>query len=139
VIACPAGAEALEADRRIAARLAERGQPLPGWLAEHLRNGFPDAQAVLGSASRFGSTHAYGNENVRAHERLLLAELRAGPSVLLRLICIPLARLLTSAKLRAPALRIVRALGGNDRAPTYRVVIDVAIAPEPRARRQSSE
>lgn len=139
VIACPAGADALEADRRIAARLAAWDRPLPGWLREHLENGFPEAEAVLGAAATFGSARACPNENVEAHERLMLAELSPAPAALLRLACIPLARMLRSVPLRRTALRIVKALGGSDRAPTYRVVIDVAIAPEPRDRRHSSE
>ncbi|MCA1648269.1 MAG: class I SAM-dependent methyltransferase, partial [Chloroflexi bacterium] len=32
VIACPAGGEALDADRRLARRLRARGQAVPGWL-----------------------------------------------------------------------------------------------------------
>jgi glycosyltransferase involved in cell wall biosynthesis len=131
VIACPAGAEALAVDRRIARHLDARGRALPGWLHEHLQNGFPEAAAVLDTASRFGPTQAHGNESLRAHERLVLAELNPLPAVLLRLATIPLARMLMSpsTRWRLLARRIVRALGGDDRPPTYRTVVDISILP----------
>jgi SAM-dependent methyltransferase len=127
VIACPVGAAAFAADRRIAARLAERRRPLPVWLEEHLRHGFPDVDGLLRAVRGFGSPRIYGNENIRAHERLVLAELAPASALALRLLCFPVARLLRGSLLRPLATTFARTLGGGDRTPTYRVIVDVEI------------
>jgi hypothetical protein len=129
LIACPAGPAALAADRRIADRLTRRGRKLPGWLEEHLERGFPDVEALLAAVSGFGSSWTHANENIRAHERLVLTELTPIPAVLLRLMCLPLARMLRlkRASLRGLARRIIRFLAGGDRSPTYRVIVEVEL------------
>ena len=117
IVACPAGAEALAADRRLASGLKRP----PGWLDEHLANGFPDraeVAAVLGPGTR-----VLPNENVHAHERIVRRELslpwflptRAG------------ARVVGAAIRRggAPGRAAGRALWrlrGSDREPAYRTI-----------------
>lgn len=125
VIACPAGNAALEGDRRVADRFTAAGRTKPGWLTEHLENGFPTADQVTAAAQPFGGVTVLPNENVHAHERLVWAENQALPAVALRLACWPLERLMSNrrADRRALASRILRRVRGADHAPAYRTVV----------------
>jgi len=129
IVACPAGAEALDADRRLAQRLGARGRPIPPWLTEHLDNGFPQAAEIATAAAPFGSVQLLRNESIAAHERLLTAELSPVPAVALRLLCRALEAMLASTR-RIPrrlAGSLLRAIRGHDRAPAYRAVVAVDI------------
>jgi len=127
VIACPAGTEALETDRRLATRLRSRGRPVPGWLEEHLANGFPAPDEVVAAAEPFGTVRLFGNENVGAHERLILAELSVVPAAVLRLVCRPLEQLMASrrSKARRLASRVLDGVRARDQPPTYRAIVAV--------------
>jgi len=129
VIACPADEDALTADRELAAGLRDRGQPVPGWLEEHLEHGFPHRARILATAEPFGAARVQGNENIAAHKRLVTAELSLIPALLTRLAAIPLAHLLTSRRrgARRLAAGILHAIRGRDRPPTYRAVVAVDI------------
>ncbi len=135
VIACPAGAPALAADRDLALRLQARGRAVPGWLEEHLENGFPEIEELAGAAERFGAVSVRGNESVTAHVRLTAAELSPLPAVALRIACQPLAYLLAGRRRRGRLLaaRVLRWIRGNDRPPSYRAVVVVDIAADPAA------
>jgi hypothetical protein len=127
VIACPAGADALEADRRLAADLRTRGRTVPEWLEEHLANGFPEPADLIATAAPFGAVRLFGNENIGAHERLVAAEQSLGPAAALRLACGPLEHLMTSRRhgARRLASRLLARARERDRPPTYRAVIAV--------------
>ncbi len=131
VIACPAGEAALEGDRRLAARFEAHGLECPGWLAEHLENGFPEADELAAAASDYGQVRVEGNENIHAHERLIYAEHQPLPAVALRLICRPLEWLLRSHRPQARRLaqRLLAIARGQDRAPAYRCVLVVDRSP----------
>ena len=127
VIACPAGVDALEADRRLAADLRARRRPVPEWLEEHLANGFPEPAALIAAAEPFGVVRLFGNENIGAHERLVAAEQSLVPAAALRLACRPLEYLMASRRTRARRLasRLLQRVRDRDRPPTYRAVIAV--------------
>jgi len=119
IVACPAGGEALEADRRLAASLRRP----PDWLAEHLENGFPEPAQLVAPLEAHGAVRLLPNESVSSHERLVRAELSPVPALGLRLVALAL----------SPALRRGRGLGraadhilarfrGSDAAPAYRAV-----------------
>jgi len=119
VVACPAGAEALEADRRLARRLPRP----PGWLDEHLANGFPEPAELVTALEAHGRVRLLPNEHVASHERLVRAELSPLPALVLRLVALAL----------SPALRrggapgrvadgLLRRARGDDRSPAYRAV-----------------
>lgn len=131
IIACPAGHAALDADRQLADWFAGRGQVVPGWLAEHLENGFPEADDVATVAAAFGTVTMTGNENVGAHVRLISAENRVIPALALRLACRPLEWLMTSHRpgARRLAAGLLDRAGGHDREPNYRVVVVVDRVP----------
>jgi len=119
IVGCPAGAPALAADRRLGERYARRGEPAPGWLAEHLEHGFPEPEELRAPLARAGGRlRLVGNENVRAHEALMRAEAgrvsRLGAQVV--------EKLLVPAVRRGAAGRAVRLLRGGDRPPTYRTI-----------------
>jgi hypothetical protein len=143
VIACPAGAEALAADQRLASRFARSRRPVPLWLDEHLEHGFPDAADLAATAADFGRVRVIGNENIASHERLVAAENRVLPAVALRLACRPLEHMMTSRRpgARSIAAHVLARTRGYDRAPTYRViaVLDVDPAGIPQRRRHSTE
>ena len=117
IVACPAGAEALAADRRLAEGLPRP----PGWLEEHLANGFPERDEVV--AALGPGTRVLPNENVDAHERIVRRELsipwfvptRAGARM-------AGAALRRGGRAGAAAARALRALRGRDREPAYRAI-----------------
>lgn len=134
VIACPVGGHALAADRELALRLQAQGRAVPGWLREHLENGFPEIEELRGAAERFGAVRVHGNESVTAHVRLIAAELSPVSAVALRLACRPLAHLLAGRRPRGRRLAacILGSIRGHDRPPNYRavVVVDIAASPD---------
>jgi SAM-dependent methyltransferase len=125
VIACPAGEAALSGDRRLAARLRSSKRPIPPWLTEHLDNGFPEADDIARAAAPFGTVEVFANESVRAHERLVMAELSILPAVGLRLLCRPLQFAMTSQRrrLRTAAAQVLARVRDHDREPAYRAIV----------------
>ena len=123
IVGCPAGAAAMEADRRLPALYRFFGHPTPGWLQEHFDNGFPEAREVEESLARFGAVTVLGNENARAHLGLMRAHIALHA---LR----PFAALVgllgsaqePGARGRAAAAGLLRLIRGLDRAPTYRSI-----------------
>jgi hypothetical protein len=128
-VACPTGTDALAGDRGLAQSLSSP----PGWLDEHLENGFPERAEIASALEPHGSLTVFANESVASHVRLVRAELS------------PLAFVPTraAAQLAAWALRRggapARAAGrflwrvrGKDAEPAYRTMF-VLDAPEPRA------
>ena len=125
VVACPSGAAALAADRALAAELAVP----PGWLAEHLENGFPEVEEVVAELARHGAVRVIANEHTTSHTRLVRAEL----SPLLFVPTRALAWLAGLALRRGPrargaAGRMLRIVRGRDRAPCYRTIYVLDIA-----------
>jgi SAM-dependent methyltransferase len=142
VVACPAGEQALAADRRLAERILASGRTVPPWLTEHLDNGFPQAAEIAAAAAAFGTVRLLANENLAAHERLVWAELRPVTALALRLLCRPLRWMLAGDRRPAQVARaVLRAVRGSDRAPTYRAVVAIDIRPAGAAQfeRHSSE
>jgi SAM-dependent methyltransferase len=142
VIACPAGGEALAADRRLAEWFEAKSYELPGWLVEHLDNGLPEADEIVAAASPYGITTLLGNESVSAHYRLVTAEHRLLPAVPLRIACRPLEALMRSRRRRARRIseRVLAAARGADRPPVYRTVVVIdRDAPESLRTRNSTE
>jgi methyltransferase family protein len=128
VIACPAGAEALAADARLADRFRAAGRTIPPWLEEHIEHGFPEVAELVAAAQSFGMVSVIGNESIRAHERLVWAENQIVPAVATRLACRPLEAMLTSSseRLRAGATQALRTVRGGDQPPTYRAIVVVS-------------
>jgi SAM-dependent methyltransferase len=143
IIACPAGDAALEADRRLAGYLRAGRRDIPPWLTEHLDNGFPERAQIEAAARPHGAVRLLDNENVSAHVRLVRAELRPLPAVVLRLLCRPLELMLVSRRGRTVTLArgILRAIRGGDRAPVYRTVatVDIGLGRDHPGRRHSLE
>jgi hypothetical protein len=117
IVGCPTGAAALRADQRLAAYIRRLRRPLPGWLEEHLENGFPTPDELVRWMDPADTVIA--NERIRAHA--VICALEATP--LLARAPLALASLL-SPRLRSPRVRrLVRALRGRDRGPTYRTIV----------------
>jgi len=129
IIACPTGMAAWKSDRRIRDRLLARGATVPGWLDEHLLNGFPERADLARRAGRHGAVATSGNESATAHERVTMAELRFVSAVPLRIAARVLARGLTARlnSVRDVAAEIVFRVGGHDREPTYRSVLCIDV------------
>ena len=127
VIACPAGQQALAGDRRLARWFAQRGRPVPAWLTEHLDHGFPEPTGLTAAARHFGEVRLLGNESIQSHERLVAAEHRLVPALLLRLACRPLEWMMTSRRARARrwATAVLDRVRGFDAQPTYRAIVIV--------------
>jgi SAM-dependent methyltransferase len=122
IVACPAGAAALDADRRLAAAYAARDEPVPGWLAEHLATGFPDPRELQEALAAGGRLRLLRNENVRSH--LLLMRAEAGPRS--RWLAMAAGKLVRPAvaggAAAGPASLLMRLVRGLDRAPSYRTI-----------------
>ena len=120
VVACPAGAPALEADRRLAGTLPRP----PGWLAEHLENGFPEPRELVEALEPHGRVRLIPNEHVRSHERIVRAELSVLPAAVLRLAALGLSPAMRAA---GPARRladgVLLRVRGRDRPPAYRAIV----------------
>jgi SAM-dependent methyltransferase len=75
VIGCPCGEKALEADRRLMEHYLLRRMDPPGWLSEHLRNGFPGEKFFREILSGRGVDFEISdNETLEFHYWLSLAE-----------------------------------------------------------------
>jgi SAM-dependent methyltransferase len=123
VVGCPVGARALQADRALSERLTASGRTPPGWIAEHLANGFPEADEIRGRLAPHGRLQTEPNLSVGAHVRLMRAELSMAAYVPTRLAAaaLGLAHRGGGASRRV-ADRVLAALRGHDRPPTYRVI-----------------
>jgi SAM-dependent methyltransferase len=123
VVGCPAGAAALEVDRRLARMLDRRGESYAGsWLEEHLEHGFPELDELVDALRRHGTVRVVPNENVVTHELLMRAEMtrRTRPLVdLLERALDPVLRGRGRAW-RSPLLALVR---GLDRGVSYRTIV----------------
>jgi SAM-dependent methyltransferase len=123
IVACPAGAAALEADRRLAESYRGRGEPEPGWIGEHIENGFPEPGELARVLSSAGNVRLLGNESVLAHERVMRAEAgrfsRYAAQVTEKLLGAAVRRDGPAGAAGNRALAMVR---GNDRPPTYRTI-----------------
>jgi hypothetical protein len=122
VAACPTGAAALEADRRLDAAYRKRGTTPPGWLAEHLDNGFPEPADLEAALQPFGDVHLFGNETVRAHERLMHLEAQPRLAFMISGLLRALAPAAGGGPMQRPAAAALAALRGHDAAPTYRTI-----------------
>lgn len=77
VLAFPSGPAATASYDELAARFRRSGRPLPGWLAEHLRYGLPDADAVRSLLQSDGwSVRTSWHEAAAAHAALMWWESR---------------------------------------------------------------
>lgn len=124
IVGCPCGEAALEGDRRLAARYRRIRGSAPGWLTEHLENGFPTAGELAGGLGAHGDVTLLDNESVAAHEAV--ATLEALP--LLWTVSAVASRALAggsaggrplASSLRGRAATLLR---GGDRAPSYRTI-----------------
>ena len=122
VVGCPTGCAAFEADERLAERLTRRGHDLTGtWLAEHLERGFPTDEELVEPLRPFGVVRTFGNENIRAHERLMAIEATRPGLIVTRWIVRALAAgVRRPTSLRARLLWVIR---GRDEEPTYRTIV----------------
>jgi len=126
VVACPAGAAALASDRRLAETLPDP----PGWLEEHLANGFPEADELVAALEPLGRVRLLANEYVPSHQRLVRAELSPLPALGLRLVAAALSSALRSGpSLRRAGERVLLWVRGHDRLPAYRAVIVLDLSP----------
>jgi hypothetical protein len=130
VAACPAGAAALAADRRLNERYRSRGLTTPGWLAEHLENGFPEPESLRDALAPFGTVGLIGNESIAAHERLMRLEAEPRLAVLTSALLRLLGPAAGGGAAKRPAARALALLRGGDVAPTYRTI---AVLDRPRA------
>jgi SAM-dependent methyltransferase len=129
IVACPVGAEALAADARLARALERRRAPVPGWLEEHLRNGFPERAEIADRLAPHGRLRVIANLALSRHERLVRAELSVPAYLPTRLAAAALGRAARGG--RAPgraAAWALAALRGDDRPPTYRLVFCLDVA-----------
>lgn len=132
IVACPCGDRALCADRRLATYYRSLRRSLPGWLDEHLANGFPETSEIVSELASFGGVRVIGNESIGSHFALSVVE--ATPLVwsVSWIISRVLAATVNPARpVTTPANWAVRALRGFDRAPTYRSIVVLDRAPVP--------
>jgi len=122
IVAAPAGAEALEADRRLARSLRH----VPGWLTEHLDNGLPFPEDLAVPLRAFGPVRVAGNESAAAHVTVTRRELGVAWFLPTRLAARVLA---IGLRDRRPWARAALArIRGFDRPPVYRAVVVAEIA-----------
>jgi hypothetical protein len=119
------GRAALQADQELARSYAKRGRPQPGWLPEHLVNGFPEEQDVVALLSAYGRLAVVGNENVRWHSLMMRATARAPGFHVERYLASLLAPRLQSPKPQGWSAACLKVMRGFDRPPTYRTLIAV--------------
>jgi SAM-dependent methyltransferase len=120
VVGCPAGAAALEADRRLAERLRAWRRPVPGWLDEHLDNGFPEPSLLLEALSPHGRVRLLPNVAIGLHRAVALLEGAPGVwpvSVGLGAVLRP-----TLARPGSAPHRLLSALGRADAGRAYRTI-----------------
>jgi hypothetical protein len=124
VLACPCGPAALDADRRLAAWYDRLGRSKPGWLVEHLENGFPEPGDLAELIGANGRARLLPNESLGTH----LAIGRAEATPVVRLAAAAAAQVLEPGiqVRRGPGRRAaaacIRGLRGGDRAPGYRTI-----------------
>jgi hypothetical protein len=122
IVAAPAGPDALESDRRLAASLRRP----PGWLTEHLDNGLPFPEDLAIPLRAHGAVRVAGNESADAHVTLTRRELSLLWFLPTRLAARALAAGLRDDK---PWARSTLArIRGFDRPPVYRTVVVADIA-----------
>jgi SAM-dependent methyltransferase len=123
VVACPAGGRALGTDHRLAEAYERRAQPLPGWLDEHLANGFPEPAELAEMLSEFGPVRLQRNENLWAHAGLMRLEAgRLGPLLSPRIAAVLAG---SGRSLEGPAgwrRALISLLRGFDISPWYRTI-----------------
>ena len=120
IVACPSGSAALDSDRRLDAYYRSRGQEPPGWIGEHLENGFPEPEELRGALAPFGDVRLIGNEAVAAHGRLMRLEAQPRLELLTSAMLRVLRPAASGGALAAPAKVALGALRGRDLPPTYR-------------------
>jgi SAM-dependent methyltransferase len=124
VVACPTGSAALAADRALAEGLSADGRTPPGWIVEHLGNGFPEANEIAARLAPHGDVHTTPNLSIGAHVRLIRAEVSVAAYVPTRLAAAGLGLAFRAggdaARAAEHALAVVR---GHDRPPTYRTIL----------------
>jgi Methyltransferase domain len=127
IVACPTGAEALAADHLLAGSMAAP----PGWLDEHLQNGFPEREAIAEALRPHGALQVFANESVASHVRLVRAELSplafAPTRAAARLAAWTLRRGGRLAQTTGGVLWWVR---GKDAEPAYRTIFVLDVARE---------
>ena len=128
IVAGPTGETALAADRHLLGVLKRT----PGWLIEHVDQGFPTREQVTRALERHGTLRLLGNESVASHVRLVRAELSIPGFLAGRLAAIPLARALrANGRPRRLAAGILRRVRGGDREPVYRTIAVLDVPAEP--------
>jgi SAM-dependent methyltransferase len=129
IVGCPAGAPALEVDRRLPALYRRFNLPVPEWLHEHFDNGFPEPGELSDGLERFGRVRLLGNESARAH--LLLMHLHVGlhwlPPFQL-FVRVLGGTLRPGAGGRGLASWVLWRLRGRDRQPNYRTIAVTDVA-----------
>jgi hypothetical protein len=122
IVGCPTGPRALECDRALARMLDRRAETYAGsWLEEHLEHGFPSEDELDSALRPHGTVRLLPNENVRAHELLMRAEMTRRP----RRLADFLARALEpGVRLPRPGWRrlTIALLRGLDRGTAYRTI-----------------
>lgn len=124
VVGCPAGEEAIDADRRLLDRYRERELEVPGWLVEHVEHGFPDSAELRAWLEPHGEVELIANESVAAHARISRFELT--PRGVRRSVALarPLRSMIRAggAARRICAALVRNLLRGRDRRPSYRTI-----------------
>ena len=122
IVACPTGAAALAVDERLAARL----RFVPGWIQEHLEQGFPDANEVAAALEQHGRVALQRHEALAAHARIVRAEVNVVALVPLRATAAAISVALRRGGRSADwAARTLARLRGRDTPPTYRTIFTV--------------
>lgn len=122
IVSSPAGAAAIEADRR----LLESLRRPPGWLVARVGAGLPYPADLEVPLRAWGLVRSFPSGSPDAHVRLARRELRAAWYVPTRLAARVLERGLRDD--RPWARRVLRRLRGGDRPPGYRTVVVAEIA-----------
>ncbi len=129
IVGCPTGVAALRSDERLARFYRRISRPVPLWLEEHLRNGFPEVATLTEHLGEDGELVLVANEALTAHA--LVSRVEALP-VLWRLttaLSSVLVACLENPRRRAAARRLVALLRADDRLPAYRTIAILSIHP----------
>ncbi len=123
IVGCPAGAAAMEADRRLPALYRFFNHPAPEWLQEHFDNGFPEPRELEEGLAPFGPVTLLGNENARAHLMLMRAHVALhGLRPFAALVQLLGSGQRPGARGRSATTGLLRLIRGLDRAPAYRTI-----------------
>lgn len=122
VAGCPCGKAALRADRMLARYYSLQPRRMPPWLAEHLENGFPEAELLAATLAPFGAVRLVPNEKIGAHQTVSFIEATPYVARLAVRIAARLRHGISSPSgPRSPhAARWLEILRGGDREPVYR-------------------